>query len=176
MSEAKQPQQLVQVYHADNEWEGNLLVGYLRENGIEAMLQAPPSMPPLDMVENLSGSEKINGVFVLEHEAEHARGLLKEFQSTGIDQRTLEETAMQKPNPHQETIGQLRGALRDERKTFDFLGWVSALFLGAAALLWAIWPAWLKIAPSLPGFRWLIVILLALAVGFAGSWASRRLK
>jgi hypothetical protein len=37
----------------------------------------------LDLVENLTGSDKVNGIFVLEHEAEHARSLLKEFLQAG---------------------------------------------------------------------------------------------
>jgi hypothetical protein len=173
---SERSEQLVQVHHARDEWEGNIVVGYLRDNGIEAALQTPPSMAPLDVAENLSGSDKVNGVFVLEHEAEHARGLLKEFLNTVTDDQVLEETAAHKLKLDKETIGQLRGALREERQTFEFLGWVGVAFLGAAALLWAIWPEWLKIAPPSPGARWVVVILLALAAVFAGNWASRRVK
>jgi hypothetical protein len=173
---SERSEQLVQVHHARDEWEGNIVVGYLRDNGIEATLQTPPSMAPLDVAESLSGSDKVNGVFVLEHEAEHARGLLKEFLNTVTDDQVLEETAAQKLKLNKETIGQLRGALREERQTFEFLGWTGVVFLGAAALLWAIWPDWLKIAPPSPGARWVVVILLALAAVFAGSWASRRVK
>jgi hypothetical protein len=79
MSEHDQSEDLVQVHHARDECEGNIVVGFLRENGIEATLQCAPYMPPLDLAENLTGSNKINGVFVLEHEAEHARRLLQEF-------------------------------------------------------------------------------------------------
>ncbi len=176
MSTEERSETLVQVHHAHNEWEGNIVVGYLRENGIEATLRSPPSMPPLDAVENLSGTEKINGVFVLEHEAEHARRLLKEFLNTVTDQQILEETAAQTLKLDKETIAQLRGALREEQRTFEFLGWLSVVFLGAAALLWAIWPSWLKLLPPSPEFRWAGLILLTLAALFAGSWASRRLK
>lgn len=176
MSERERSEKLVQVHQARDEWEGNIVVGYLRDNGVEATLQSPPSMPPLDAVENLSGSDKANGIFVLEHEAEHARGLLKEFLSAVTDDQVLEETAAQKLKLDKATIGQLRGALREEQQTFEFLGWAGVAFLGAAALLWAIWPEWLKIAPPPPEFRWVVVILLALAAVFAGNWASRRLK
>ena len=76
---SERSEELVLVHHVRDEWEGNIVVGYLRENGVEATLQSPPSVPPLDLVENLTGTDKINGIFVLEHEAEHARSLLKEF-------------------------------------------------------------------------------------------------
>ncbi len=83
MSEHERSEELVLVHHARDEWAGNIIVGYLRENGVEATLQSPPSVPPLDVAENLTGTGKINGVFVLEHEAEHARSLLKEFLQAG---------------------------------------------------------------------------------------------
>ena len=83
MSEHERSEELVLVYHVRDEWQGNIVVGYLRENGIEATLQSPPSVPPLDLVENLTGSDKVNGIFVLQHEAEHARRLLKEFLDAG---------------------------------------------------------------------------------------------
>ena len=174
MSQPEQSAKLVQVHHARNEWEGNIVTGYLRENGIEATLRTPPSVPPLDMAENLSGTNKINSVFVLETEADKARSLLKEFQSTVADQQVLEETAAQKLKLDKETITQLRSAVREERKTFELLGWIGVAFLGAAAVLWAIWPAWLKLAP--PQLQWIVMILFAFAALFAGSWASRRLK
>ena len=174
MSEAEDSEKLVQVYHSHSEWEGNIVVGYLRENGIEATLRTAPSVPPLDLAENLSGTNKVNGVLVLEAEAENARHLLEEFQSTVADQQILEETAAQKLKLDKETITQLRTAVREERKTFEFLGWIGVAFLGAAAILWAIWPAWLKMAP--PQLQWMVLILFAFAALFAGSWASRRLK
>lgn len=175
MSKGKgeQSENLVQVHHAHDEWEGNIIVGYLRNNGVEATLRQPPSMAPLDAAESLSGAEKTNGVFVLEHEAEKARNLLKEFLSTVTDEQILEEAAGQKLKLDKETIGQLRTALREENQTFAFLGWTGVVFLGAAALLWAIWPGWLKIGPPPAEFRWVVVILLALAAVFAGNWASR---
>ena len=80
---SERSEELVLVYHVRDEWQGNIVVGYLRENGVEATLQSPPSVPPLDLVENLTGSDKVNGIFVLEHEAERARSLLKEFRQAG---------------------------------------------------------------------------------------------
>lgn len=174
MSEPKESEKLVQVHQSHSEWEGNIVVGYLRENGIEATLRTAPSVPPLDLAENLSGTHKVNGVFVLEAEADNARHLLNEFQSTVADQQILEETAAQKLKLDKATITQLRTAVREERKTFEFLGWIGVAFLGAAAVLWAIWPAWLKFAP--PQLQWMVMILFAFAALIAGSWASRRLK
>ena len=176
MSKGEQSENLVQVHHAHDEWEGSIIIGYLRDNGVEATLQAPPSMPPLDIAEDLSGTEKVNGIFVLEHQADQARSLLSEFLNSVTDEQVLEEAASQKLKLDKETIGRLRTALGEERRTFAFLGWVGVVFLGAAAVLWTIWPDWLKIGPLPAGLRWLVVILLALAVVLAGHWASRPTK
>ena len=43
MSKRERSENLVQVHHAHDEWEGNIIVGYLRDNGVEATLQDPPS-------------------------------------------------------------------------------------------------------------------------------------
>jgi|SRR5579871_4380549 len=176
MSTSQDSERLVQVHHAHDEWEGNIVVGYLRDNGVEAALQPAPSIAPLDAAESFSGAGNVNGVFVLEHEVDHARGLLKEFLTTVTDDKILEETAAQKLKVDKASIGQLRAALHEERRTFDFLGWIGVAFLGAAALLWAIWPEWLKITPPPAEFRWVVVILLALAAVFAGNWTSRHMQ
>jgi hypothetical protein len=176
MSKRERSENLVQVHHAHDEWEGSIIVGYLRANGVEATLREPPSMPPLDAVETLSGTEKVNGIFVLEHEADKARQLLQEFLNTVTDEQVLEDAAGQKLKLDKETIGRLRTATREERQTFVFLGWTGVVFLGAAALLWAIWPGWLKVGPPPAEFRWVVVILLAVAAVFTGNWASRPTK
>jgi hypothetical protein len=175
MSEPEHSQDLVLIHHARNEWDGNIIVGYLRDNGVEATLQSPP-MPPLDAMENLNGSDKINGIFVLAYEVGRARELVTEFVNTVVDDQVLEEAAAQKLKLDPETVAQLRNALQEERQTFTFVGGIVATFLGATALLWAIWPSWLKIGPPPAGFRWLGVIFLLFAAVFAGSWTSRRLK
>jgi hypothetical protein len=92
---SERSEELVLVYHVRDEWQGNIVVGYLRENGVEATLQSPPSVPPLDLVENLTGSDKVNGIFVLQHEAEHARSLLKEFLQAGKQAEGSNETDVQ---------------------------------------------------------------------------------
>jgi hypothetical protein len=176
MSKRERSENLVEVHHAHDEWEGNIIVGYLRDNGVEATLQEPPSMPPFDAAESLSGTERMNGIFVLEHEADKARQLLKEFLSTVTDEQVLEEAASQKLKVDKETIGRLRQASREERQTFAFLGWTGVVFLGAAALFWATWPGWLGIGPPPPVFRWVVVILLAVAAVLTGAWASRPTK
>jgi hypothetical protein len=176
MSGSEQSEKLALVYHARNEWEGNIVVGYLRDNEIDAVLRSPPSVAPLDAAENLSGTDQVNGVFVLEHEAPHAEALLKTLQSTVADEQLLEHEAAQRLKLDKETIAQLRGALKEEARTFEFLGWIGFVFFGAAAVLWAIWPGWLKIAPLPAALHWIGVILLALAALFAGSWASRHFK
>jgi len=105
MSEEEQlrSETLVEIQHAHNEWEGNLLVSYLSDNGVEATLQLPPAIAPLDAVETLSGSGKVCGVFVLEHEAQRATELVKEFLSGATDDRTLEQAATQSPQADKET-------------------------------------------------------------------------
>ena len=164
----------MEIHRARSDWEGNLLVGYLRDNGVEAVLQDPPSVPPLDAAEALTGTGRICGVFVLEHGAERAASLVKEFLSAASDEHLLEEEAARKLRVDRETIARLRAALREEGQTFELLGWISLVFLGSAALLWTVWPAWLKIMPPIPGLRWLLLLLLAVAGGFAGRWAGQK--
>src|SRR5260221_1035281 len=104
MSKAQSSENLILVHHARNEWDGNIIIGYLRDNGVEATLQSPPSMPPLDAMENLSGTDKVNGIFVLGYEADHARALVKEFVNTVTDDQVLEEAAAQKLKIGKETV------------------------------------------------------------------------
>lgn len=167
---------LVQVHHARDEWEGTIIVGYLRDNGIEATLRRPPSVPPLDTAESLTGSQKVLGILVLEHQAKQAEHLIAEFQAAVADDTVLTETAAHRLKLDQETIHRLRGELAEERKTFDALGWIVVVFLAASALLWAIWPAWLKVASPPAGLRWVVVLVFALGAAFVGSWTSRRMK
>jgi len=70
---------LVPIHKAGSEWEGNMIVNYLRENGIDATLESPPSVPPLDVAEELSGSDRSDAIFVLQHDADRARILVREF-------------------------------------------------------------------------------------------------
>ena len=165
---------LIEIYKARNEWEGNLLVEFFKDNGVEGALQHRPAVPPFDLAEQYSGVDKTFGVFVLEHQAAHARELVKEFLAAPLDQRSLEEEAAHKPPVDKETIAQLRGAVREERRTFRFLGWLAVAFLGATALLWAIWPPWLKSAPPASAVQWFMVVVLAVAAMAVASWASRR--
>jgi hypothetical protein len=164
---------LVEVHKARGEWEGNLLVGYLRDNGVEATLQEPASIAPLDSAETMTGTDKVCGIFVLDHDRKKASELVKEFLSAAADDSVLEETAAEQLHVDKEKIARLRGELQEERKTFEFLAWSGVMFLGAASLLWATWPAWLKVEPPAPEFRWVMVILLALGAVMAGAWSSR---
>ena len=169
-------EKLVEVHRARNEWQGNLIVSYLRDNGVEATLQSPPAVAPLGAVEELTGTQRPFGIFVLDHEAEKARKLVQEFLAAATDERTLEDAAAQKLKVDKETIARLRGELREERRTFNFLGWLFVAFLAASALLWAIWPEWLKTAPPESSIRWVMVIMLALAAVFAGNWANKQMR
>ena len=174
-SERLESDKLVDVYKAHGELEADLIAAYLRDNGVEAMQREPPAVSPLDVAESLSGVDRAYSIYVLERDAKRAEGLVKEFLSASPDERAVDESAAQKPRLDKATIGQLRGELREERRTFELLAWLAVVFLGAGALLWAIWPAWLKVAASAAGFRVVMVILLTLGALFAGAWANKRL-
>lgn len=167
-------EKLVEIHKARNEWEGVLLAGYLRNNGIEAAFQGDANVT-LDMQEMLQTSDEAFGLYVLEHEAVEAKALLAEFMAAATDPSVMEETAARKLKVDKETIAQLRSALREERRTFEFLGWLSMAFFAAAATLWVIWPGWLKIEAPSAVLRWAMVALLVLGAFFAGNWTSKRL-
>jgi hypothetical protein len=165
---------LVEIHKARSVTEGVLLTGFLRHNGIEAAFQGDPNVT-FDMKELLQTSDETMGVFVLPADAARARELCAEFSAAVTDESVLAESAAQKLRVGKETIHRLREELKEERRTFEFLGWIGVVFLGAAAALWAIWPAWLKMdAPALP-LRLAMVVLLTMGAVFAGSWTSRRL-
>lgn len=159
---------LVEIHKARDPWHGHLLIGYLQNNGIEAAFQGLPSVP-LVADELLETSDRVAGIYVLQHDAARARELVKEFLAT----ENAETTCPAKPHPDKQRIAELRDALREERKTFAFLGWAVVAFLAAMAVLWAIWPVWLKTEPPAPLYRWTGVVLLALAAAFALNQTRR---
>jgi hypothetical protein len=161
-------EKLIEVHKARDPWQGHLLIGYLQDNGVEAAFQGLPAMP-LVAGELLETSDNVAGIYVLEHQADRARELINEFLSAG----NVETAAAQKPRLDKERIAELRGALQEERRTFAFLGWTTVTFLGALAVLWAIWPVWLKTEPPAPFYRWTGVLLLALASLFALNQTRR---
>ncbi len=165
-------EKLVTIHQARDEWEGTLLVGYLRDNAIEADLREPSAMPPFDAAERLTGDDKACSISVLAPDAARARQLVKEFLEAATDEQVLAETAAQTLHVDKETIHRLRGELEEERATFQFLEWLGIVLLAAAALLWIIWPEWLKALAPLPGLRWVMIFVLALA---AGLWSRSKL-
>jgi hypothetical protein len=167
-------EKLVEIHKARDEWEGNLLIGFLRNNGIEASFQGAPSVD-IGIGNALQNSNETFGVFVLEENAVQARDLIREFLTTATDPAVLEETAAQKLRVSKDKITQLRGAIREERETFAFLQWIGMAFLGALALLWASWPDWLKTEAPAAVYRWTAVILLLVAALLVGGWTRRRL-
>ncbi len=169
-------EKLVEVHRCRDEWEGTILTGVLRDNGIAAIQRNPPALPPFDSVEQLTGNQNVGGLFVLEHEADRAKQLLAEFLAAATDESLLAEQAAQKLRVDKETIHRLRGELTEEKRTFDFLGWLVVVFLGATALLWAIWPAWLKSTPPRGPIRWVMALLFVLCAVFIGGWVNRRLR
>jgi hypothetical protein len=164
MAEPSQANQekLVEIHKARDPWQGHLLIGYLQDNGIEAAFQGLPAMP-LVAGDLLETSDRVTGIFVIEHDAGRARELIKEF----LASENAETESPQPPHPNKERIAELRGALEEERQTFAFLGWAAVVFLAALAVLWAVWPVWLKTEPPAPLYRWTGVALLALASLFA---------
>jgi hypothetical protein len=164
-------EKLVEIHKARDEWEGNLLIGYLRDNGVEATFQGDPAVN-LDVAHMLKSTDDAFGVFVLEENAAKGRELVREFVTTATDQAVLEEDAAEKLHVSKEQITQLRGALLEERQTFGFLGWMGLVFLGSAALVWLAGPA-LELPQMVR--HWTMVVLLALGAVCAGRWASRKL-
>ncbi len=159
-------ERLVQVFKARDEMQGELVASVLRENGVEVMVRQSPSMPPLDVVErSFMLNEKTGGVFVLEHEAERARALVQDFLATAVDEKSLDDLAAQKPHPDKETIGQLRVAVREERRTFRFLGWTAAAVLLAAVL---------RISGIQQDYRWFITVFLIAAAIVVGNWLRKK--
>jgi hypothetical protein len=167
-------EKLVEIHKARDEWEGNLLIGFLRDNGVEASFQGDPSVN-LDMAHMLKSTDEAFGVYVLEENVGKARELVREFVTAATDPAVLEETAATKLRVSKEQIAQLRGAIRDERQTFAFLQWLGMIFLGALAVLWAFWPEWLKTEAPAAVYRWSAVILLMVAALLIGGWTRRRL-
>jgi len=153
---------LVEVHKARDPWQGHLLIGHLHNNGVEAAFQGQPAMP-LVADELLETGNHIVGIYVLESDAARARELIQEF----LASEAAESTPPEKPPLHKQRIAELRSALREERQTFAFLGWVAVAFLAALAVLWGVWPMWLKTAPPPPLYRWTGVILLTAAAIFA---------
>jgi hypothetical protein len=174
--ERRQSEKLVSIYKARDEWEGNILIGYLDDNGIEATLQAKVQGAEAGAHAGFGDSDPSCGVFVLEDDSRRATALVAEFEAAVTDDQLLEDAAAEKLKLDKDTIARLRGALRDEKITFEFLGWIGVAFLAAAAGLWAIWPDWLKVSPPAPVLRWSMVILFAVAAMFIGRWSDRRMR
>src|SRR5204863_4718391 len=85
-------EKLVEVYKARSETEGVLLVGYLRDNDVEAAFQGDQNVS-FDMKELIQTSNETMGVYVLAHEVAHAKELCAEFTTAVTDESVLAETA-----------------------------------------------------------------------------------
>ena len=116
------------------------------------------------------------GISVLERDRALAEQLLATFRTAITDDSTLAETAAQHLQLDQQTIHRLRRELIEEKRTFEMLGWIGVVFLGAAAVLWAIWPAWLKLTAPVFGLRWVVVAGLVLGAVFVGNWINQKLR
>src|SRR6266478_391967 len=105
-------EKLVEVHKARDDWDGNLLIGFLRDNGVEATFQGEPSVN-LDLAHMLKSTDEAFGIYVLEEDAGKARELVREFITAATDPDVLEETAAHKVHLSKEQITQLRGAIRE---------------------------------------------------------------
>lgn len=164
---------LVEIFRAKDEWQGNLLASLLRDNGIEAVFPGEPVVN-FDAAHVLSRGDAAIGVFVLPRDAVRARQLIDEFLSAATDPAVLEETAAQRLKVDRAVIARLREQLREERRTFDFLGWLAFAFFGAAALLWVLWPPWLRMPVPGWGLRLSMIALLVIGAVLAAHWARRK--
>ena len=169
-------EKLVAVHKARDEWEADLLVGYLRNNGIDATLMDPPSRAAAGFHAGYCDPDTTCAVFVLEDQENIARTLVGEFLAARPGETAPAADAARPAHLDKARIAELRETVKEERRTFEFLGWVGVVFLAAGALLWTLWPAWLKMAA--PGWfmRWPMVLLWVLAALFVSRWSGRRFR
>ena len=168
-------EKLVEIHKAKDPWEGHLIIGFLRENGVAGAFQGMPAVP-LDAHELMGDTDRAVGVYVLESDAGRARDLIKQLSVNATDTASLEWSAIMPSRPDKERIAELRETVREERQTFDFLRWVAVVFLAALALLWILWPEWLRTEAPGPLYRYTGALLLALAAVFASNTLNRRMK
>lgn len=84
---------LVEIHRARDEWEGNLLIGYLRDNGIEATLEGKMKGPESAVHAGFADPDRSCGIFVLEDEAKRAAELVTEFLSAAADRNSVTNSA-----------------------------------------------------------------------------------
>lgn len=166
---------LVEIHKAKDPWEGHLVIGFLRENGVEGAYQGLASVA-LDAHEMMGDTDRTVGVFVLERDVPRARELIKAFTQNTTDTASIEWASVVPSRPDKERIAELRNAVREERRTFDFLRWTGVVFLAALAVLWMVWPEWLQTTAPGPLYRYTGAGLLALASIFASNALNHRPK
>jgi hypothetical protein len=164
---------LVVVHRARDEWEANIIVGYLRDCGLEASNQAHAIQSKSGTCPGFEGPVTGCDVLVLEHCFDQARDAVATFTSAVADPQLLEEAAAKKLRLTKETITELRAALREENETFRLLGWLVAAFFVSASLLWAILPSWLSSGLPFGVMRWVTVCMLMVAALLVGRLVGR---
>ncbi len=168
VSKGLESEAVVSVHRARDEWEGNILAGYLRDCGIEATCLPRPMSTRAAARAGYYTPDTGCDVFVIEHERVAALEHLKQFNAAIADEALLEEAAAVRLKLDKETIGRLRQSLNEERATFGLLGWLVVVFFVSAAFLWALWPSWMHTGVSFGVMRWVTVGMLMAAALIAG--------
>lgn len=166
-------ERLVAAHRARDEWEANIMVGYLQDCGVEATCRPNATR---DKAAARAGYYEPNtgcDVLVLEHNLAKARECMAAFQEAVTDEKLLEEEAAKKLRLDRETIGRLRTSLRAEQDTFRFLGWLVVAFFVSAAMLWAILPRWISTGVPFGVMRWVTVGMLMLAALLVGRLVGK---
>jgi hypothetical protein len=161
-------EKLVVVHRARDEWEANIIVGYLQDCGIEATCRAHSVRSKSGVRAGFYEPDTGCDVMVLEHNLDQAQEQMATFTSAVTDPQLLEEQAAKKLRLTKETIADLRAALREENETFGLLGWLVAAFCVSTALFWAIWPKWLSTGVPFGVMRWVTVGMLMAAALLVG--------
>jgi hypothetical protein len=169
-------ERLVVAHRARDEWEANIMVGYLRDCGVEAMCR--PNATRSKSAARAGYYEPDTGcdVLVLEHNVDKARECMAAFQEAVTDDKMLDEEAARRLRLDRESIGRLRLAVREEQATFRFLGWLVVAFFVSAALLWALLPKWVTAGVPFGIMRWVTVGMLILAALLTGRLVGKMMQ
>lgn len=146
-------ERLVRIHRSENRLGAELLAGFLRDNGVEAVVD-PRTRTEMANLGGYGDPDSTCRVYVMEHEASRARLLVDEFLTASLNEQALEELALQKPQLNEEKIGEQRAALQEERRTLQFIGCLVVAVVAAVLL-----GRWVEDA------RLVVIVIAALLVG-----------